>query len=97
MTEIETLKTNAVSNVEANQGEIQGNQEVVNTSKMALSIAKTLNKRLYLSRFLGFLVKILSVVNVSAKKAFGSLFYEIESKYFVDDLISFEDSMRESV
>lgn len=73
------------------------NQEVVNTSQMALSIARTLSKRLYLSRFLGFLVKILSVVNVSAKKAFGSLFYEIEDKYFVDDLISFEDSMRESV
>ncbi len=73
------------------------NQEVVNISQMALSIARALNKRLYLSRFLGFLVKILSAVNVSAKKAFGSLFYEVQDKYFVDDLISFEDSMRESI
>ena len=42
-------------------------------------------------------MKILSAVNVSAKKAFGSLFYEVQDKYFVEDLISFEDSMRESV
>ena len=73
------------------------NREVGNTSQMALSIARALNKRLYLSRLLAFLVKILSAVNVSAKKAFGSLFYEVQDKYFVEDLISFEDSMRESV
>ncbi len=51
------------------------NRDYMNTSAMALLLARKLGKKLVLSSFLGFGVKLLIPFLPIAKKAFGSLIY----------------------
>ena len=73
------------------------NEELIQTSKMAKLIAKKLGKKLYLSYILGFGVKVLTLFFKPAKKAFGSLIYDIEKEYDGGDLVKFEQSIEQSV
>lgn len=50
--------------------------EYANTSKLAKQIAEAMDKNIYLSYFLGFLVLCLRPFSRTLKKAFGSLVYE---------------------
>lgn len=52
------------------------NKEYVNTSRMACDIAVTLNKKVYMSYFLGFIALALIPFCDIAKKAFGTLIYK---------------------
>ncbi len=52
------------------------NFEYMNTSEMATVIAEKLGKKIYLSRLLGFAVKMICPFVSKANKAFGTLVYE---------------------
>ena len=73
------------------------NEELIQTSKMAKLIANKLGKKLYMSLLLGLAVKVLTLFFKPAKKAFGSLVYDIEKEYDLGDLVKFEQSIEQSV
>lgn len=50
--------------------------EYFNTSDMAQKIADAIGRKIYMSRFLGFIVRILMPFSKKAGKAFGSLIYK---------------------
>ena len=72
------------------------NKEYMCTSNMALWISEKIQKKIYLEYITGICVKFLSLVHPTAKKAFGSLIYDMK-----DDrdfcIIGEEDSVKESV
>ncbi len=51
------------------------NKEYINTSEMAKTVAEKMGKKLYISSFLGFLVKLCSPFAGIFRKAFGTLVY----------------------
>lgn len=71
------------------------NTQYMNTSDMAGYIAASLNKKLALSGFLGFGVKVLLLFLKPAQKAFGSLTYEQENVPVV--MHTNEESVKDSV
>lgn len=72
------------------------NKEFVSTVEMARVIARTMNKKVYFDYASGFAVRILRLFYPKAKKAFGTLIYDITD---VEDycVISNTESFRESV
>lgn len=74
------------------------NKEYMNTSDMALWIGKAMGKKLRMSRFLGFCVKVIQPFSKLVRKAFGSLTYEgterLDWEYCIADN---ENSVRNSL
>ena len=72
------------------------NKEYMCTSNMALWISEKIQKKIYLECITGMCVRFLTLVHPTAKKAFGSLIYDMENdKNFC--VISEKDSVKESV
>ena len=53
------------------------NKEYVSTKDMALWISEALNKKIYFEYITGLCVRILRHIHPTAKKAFGSLVYDM--------------------
>ena len=74
------------------------NKEYVETSKMAEIIAEKLNKKVFLSRILGFAVYLIRPFVKIANKAFGNLIYQETEKdnynyCVIDEIDSFKKSV----
>lgn len=72
------------------------NKEYMCTSNMALWISEKFQKKTYLECITGMCVSFLSLVHPAAKKAFGSLVYDMEEDRD-SCVIGEEDSVKESV
>lgn len=72
------------------------NKEYMSTKNMALWISEALHKKIYFEYITGFGVRIMRHIHPMAKKAFGSLIYDIEadSEYCI---VSESDSVKKSV
>lgn len=74
------------------------NKEYVNTTKMAKIVAKTIGKKVWFSKIIGFPVVVLKPFMGILQKAFGTLIYkdleQFDYKYCVCD---FEESVKKSV
>ena len=74
------------------------NNEYMRTSDMAKWIAESLEKKIFLSSFMGFGVKLVMPLLSVAKKAFGSLIYcDMEETAAEYCLVSLKESVKESI
>lgn len=72
------------------------NKEYMSTMELAIGISEGLNKKVYFEYITGICVSILSLFLPMAKKAFGSLIYDIEDDWDYC-IVSKMDSVRKSV
>lgn len=74
------------------------NKQYMNTSEMARWIAEEMGKSVFMSRFLGFIMKLLAVISIKCKKAFSTLKYvDMEEFGFDYCVVDTKDSVKRSI